>query len=57
MMNDWYYRAEMELEEALERGEITYKEYQREIRDLRRELEMQAQEAADEAYNNAMGGW
>ena len=56
-MNDWFEREEAALEEALDRGEITYEEFQKEIREMRRELEMQAQEAADEAYNNVMGYW
>ncbi len=53
----WFEKAEQELNEAHERGEISVSELNKELRDLRRELEMQAQENAENAYNDTMGGW
>ena len=54
---DWYDKAEEELVEALNNGEISNSEFQREMRELNAELRDQAHQAADEAYNDAMGGW
>ncbi len=53
----WYERAEDELCEELNNGEITLTEYNRAMRDLNDELRQSAQEAADDAYNKTMGGW
>ncbi len=53
----WYDRAEEELEDQLERGEITNAEFRSEMRELRSELQGQAEDAAEEAYNDTMGCW
>ena len=51
-MNDWYDRAEAQLEDDLESGAITEKEFREEMRELNREYEQAAQDAAAEAYDN-----
>ena len=56
-MRTWYERAEDEIDQQLADGLIDQKEYQRQMRDLRLEMEAEAEEAAREAYNEAMGGW
>jgi hypothetical protein len=48
----WYDRAQQELDEDYERGELSSKEYQQAMRDLNMEYEEAAQEAAREAYEN-----
>lgn len=57
MYADWFDKAEAELEESLANGEITDKEFRDEMRNLRAELEGQAQEAAEQAYNDTIGYW
>lgn len=52
---DWFDRAAEELEDQLERGELTAEEHKQEMRELKRELESQASEAAGDAYNDIMG--
>ena len=37
-MTDWYDSAALELEELYENGEISYKEFRREMAELNREL-------------------
>lgn len=54
-MNTWYEKAEAEIEQELIDGHITQKEYNQAIRELRWEMESIAQEAADNAYHDAMG--
>lgn len=54
---DWFDRAVEELERALDNGEITQKEFDSQMRDLRSELRASAEEAADNAYKDAMGEW
>lgn len=56
---DWFERAENELIDSYNRGEITEKEFKREMADLRAELRAGAEEAAEQAYNDHMGigGW
>ena len=64
-MDDWYDKAEGELFEAFKNGEISKSEFQREMRQLNAELiefqremrELNDELAADEAYNDVMGGW
>jgi len=56
-MNGWMDRAEKQLWEAYERGDMSNKEYDAEMRDLRDELQQSAEEAADEAYENVMNGY
>lgn len=55
-MNNWYERAEEQIERDLSEGLIDSAEYLRQMRDLRAELRAEAQEAAERAYNDAMGG-
>lgn len=50
-------REEQALEEQYARGEITYGEYHNAMRDLRDEIRGAAEEEAERAYNDAMGGW
>ncbi len=56
-MSDWYERAEQELCDALNNCEITEAEFNREMRALADELRGMAEEAAEGAYNDVMGGW
>ena len=51
---DWYEKAEDELIESFNNGEISNSEFGREMRELKAELRDQA---PDEAYNDVMGGW
>lgn len=53
---DWYDKAEDELVEQLNNGEITRKEFDSEMSELRRELRQQAEDAAQETYDAYMGG-
>ena len=45
------------LENDLDSGRITLKEFTREMRELRHFYQAAAQEAAEEAYRNEMGRW
>ena len=54
---DWFEKAIEELERELDRGLISQREYNREISNLRHELRQDADDAAEEAYNNVMRGW
>ena len=54
---DWFEKAEDELVEQFNNGEINSKEFNREMNDLRAELREQADQAADEARNSVLGGW
>jgi len=56
-VNDWYEKAEDELCDALNNGEITEAEFNREMRALADELRGMAEEAAEGAYNDVMGGY
>ena len=56
-MNDWYERAEQEICDAFNNGELTEAEFDLEMRALNDELRGQAEEAAGAAYDAAMGGW
>lgn len=56
-MSQWYERAVEEIERDLAEGLIDNAEYQRQMRDLNAELRAEAQECADRAYDDAMGGW
>lgn len=57
MTPHWYDRAEQEIESAYEKGEISSAEYRQQMRDLNDELRGSAEEAAEQAYNDTMGGW
>jgi len=56
-MTHWYDKAEDRLEKELENGEITDKEYKQQMRDLNAELRGQAEEEAEQAFNDVMGRW
>jgi len=51
-MSDWYERAEKQLEEALDNGEISDSEFNDQMRDLNAEYEQARHDAAAEAYEN-----
>ena len=57
MSMTWFEKAEIELEESYERGEISAQELRDGLRDLRDEMRGAAEEAAENAYNDAMGDW
>ena len=52
---DWYEKAEDELVEQFNNGEITRKEFNYEMSELRRELRQLAEDAAQETYDTYMG--
>jgi hypothetical protein len=54
---DQFEREEEALEEAYNNGEITAKEYNKQMQELQRDYRAAAQEAAQEAYDNEMGRW
>lgn len=54
-MADWYERAEHELTQQLNNGEITDHEFELEMRNLTAELRDSAEQAASDAYQDVMG--
>jgi hypothetical protein len=52
-----YDREEDELALPVNSGEISQKEFDREMRDMRDESGAYAEEEAERAYNEAMGHW
>ena len=56
-----YEREEEQLERDLNDGRITSAEYSKQLRDMQHsyheEMIGQAEEAAERAYNDAIGGW
>ncbi|MEW7985330.1 MAG: hypothetical protein AB2748_22415 [Candidatus Thiodiazotropha endolucinida] len=56
-MSHWFERAEDELVEQLNNGEITREEFNREMRELREDLRAGAEEVAQNAFDDYMGGW
>lgn len=54
---NWYDKACEQLDEALNNGEITQKEYREQMRDLREELRAGAEEAAEQARDNYYSSW
>ncbi|MFI5459057.1 MAG: hypothetical protein ACHRXM_26820 [Isosphaerales bacterium] len=52
-----YEREEDELVRQVNAGEISQKEFDRAMRDLRDETRGYAEEEAERAYNEAMGYW
>jgi hypothetical protein len=52
---DWFEKAEDELCEQLNNGEITEREFNREMHDLRDEARQGAEDAAQDAYDDYMG--
>jgi polyhydroxyalkanoate synthesis regulator phasin len=55
MTRPWYEREEELLERDLEEGRITQQEFNAFMRDMRREMEDCAREAAQDAYEREMG--
>ncbi len=55
-MNE-YEQAEQDIEEQLENGEITQKEYWEQLRALQRDYTESAEEAARDAYDREMDRW
>lgn len=51
-MESWYEKAQMGLGEALTNGEIGDKQYREEMRNLDREYDQYAREAAENTYNS-----
>jgi hypothetical protein len=56
-IHDQMDKEEERLHNDLAAGRITRKEFDEGMRDLRAEMRQYAQDQADDAYNNAMGGW
>lgn len=56
-MNRQYELEEQALEDSYERGEISFKELQRELNDLARSYRACAEEASQAAYDEEMGRW
>lgn len=54
---DQFDRAVDELECDLEEGVITRQEFDKELRLLRESFQAAAEEKAQRAYDDAMGGW
>lgn len=52
-----YEYQESLLEKALKNGEITEAEFREEMRQLQMDMEQQAEETAEQAYNDVMGNW
>ena len=50
-------REENFLEQQYADGEITLNEFNDQMRELQRDMRCEAEEAAEEAYNDFMGGW
>ena len=55
-MSDLFEKAEDELARQYNDGEITRKEYNTEMRELARELNYLANEAAEQARSDVLGG-
>jgi len=54
-MLHWVDKAERQLEEELENGMISEKEFRDQMRDVRAEHKQEAHDAAEQAYNDTMG--
>ena len=54
---NWYEREEDRLVEAVNNGEISNADFDKEMRNLNDELRGAAEEAAEQAYNDAMCTW
>ncbi len=52
-----YEREEQAIHDAYERGEISAKELNAELRELQRDYQGQAEAAAQEAYENTLNDW
>lgn len=56
-MPRWFDRAEQEIEQSHERGDITDREYHSQMSDLCAELQGAAEEAAEQSYNDTYGNF
>lgn len=56
-MLTWYEKAEDQIDRELADGLIDAKEHAHQLRELRAEVRAEAEEAAERAYNDVMGGW
>jgi len=56
-MSDWYEREIEMLDKDYENGLISDDDYKKQIRDMNAALRAEAEEEAESAYNNVMGGW
>lgn len=54
---NWYERASEQLDADYAAGLIDYGTFHNEMRELNRELQDAAREAAHDAYGDYMGGW
>jgi len=52
-----YEREEQYLEDQLAAGEITLKEFNREMRELQRDFRAAAEESAEQAYRDELERW
>lgn len=55
MRDDWFDRAESQLVDAVNAGEISERDFREQMRDLRDQLREMAEEAAERAYDDVMG--
>ena len=56
-MNSQFDREIEELERQLDAGEITSKEYWKEVHELQRDYRAAAEEAAEQAYRDTLDSW
>lgn len=56
-MNTQFDKEEQYLEDEYEAGRLTLKEFNEEMRELRRSCQAAAEEAAEEAYRTEMDRW
>jgi hypothetical protein len=52
-----YEREEEQLERELSNGDISVKEYNEQMRDMQRSYREEAQDAAQNAYDNELSNW
>jgi len=56
-MLHWVDKAIQQVEEELENGGISDKEYREQVRDIYAEHEQEAHDAAEQAYRDTIGCW
>lgn len=56
-MPRWYDKAECQLADELENGDLSPEEYRAAMKDLNEELKESGREAAERAYYDATEGW
>lgn len=54
-MNRWYEKAIEQLEDELEKGLISNEDFRAQMRDLNAEMQQEAEDAAQSAYDETMG--